>query len=692
MSRGKWQFWIDRGGTFTDLVALSPQGEIITHKLLSENPQKYQDAPVQGIKNILKLEPQEPIPTSEIAAIKMGTTVATNALLERKGEKVVLVTTKGFKDALRIGYQNRPDIFALKIDLPEMLYVEAIEVDERYTSTGEELQAIDPQKVTADLQDIFARGIRSCAVVFMHAYAYPQHELAVGEIARQIGFTQVSLSHQISPLIKFVSRGDTTVVDAYLSPILHRYIAGFRTNLFANSEQEQQTQLMFMQSNGGLVAADSFQGKDSILSGPAGGIVGAVKTCAQAGFSKIIGFDMGGTSTDVSHYRGEYERSWETEVAGVRLRSPMLAIHTVAAGGSSLLHFENGRYCVGPDSAGSNPGAACYGRGGELTITDCNVMLGKLQPQFFPNIFGKQGNQKLDQELVKTKFQALAEQIQDGRSPVEIAHSFIAIAILNMANAIKKISLQRGYDVREYVLCCFGGAGGQHACLLADALGMEQIFIHPYAGVLSAYGIGLADLIITKEKTLEIPLVANSIRKIEEAFTNLEQLARSELAQQKIGQKENITIKTRLNLKYQGSDTSLVVVFGSLKSMEQAFIELHQQRYGFSHQNKGITVEMITLELVCPTYQPTNMAAETDLNQKNTAKKPIPQAIISMHVSGTWQDTPVYERAQLLPGMKIEAPAIVTEATGTNIIEKGWQGYISDRQDLILTKIKSDLA
>lgn len=500
-STKQWQFWIDRGGTFTDVVAKSPEGKILTYKLLSENPEQYEDAPVQGIRDILGLEKEQPIPIDCIEAIKMGTTVATNALLERKGERVVLIATKGFKDALRIGYQNRPDIFALQITLPEMLYESVIEVAERYTATGEELQKVNPQKVQQDLQAVFDRGIRSCAIVFMHSYRYPNHELEVAKIAQEIGFTQISVSHQVSPLIKFVSRGDTTVVDAYLSPILRRYVEKVKSNLYGQGSDlpQQQTKLMFMQSNGGLVNADSFQGKDSILSGPAGGIVGAVKTCAMAGFPKIIGFDMGGTSTDVSHYRGEYERSFETEVAGIRLRSPMMAIHTVAAGGSSILHFDGSRYRVGPDSAGSDPGAACYKKGGQLTITDCNVMLGKLQPQFFPQVFGHNANESLDKEIVITKFKQLANKINDGRNSEEISSGFIAIAVNNMANAIKKISLQRGYDVSEYVLCCFGGAGGQHACLLADALGIQQIFIHPYAGVLSAYGIGLADIRISKE-------------------------------------------------------------------------------------------------------------------------------------------------------------------------------------------------
>lgn len=700
MKNNKWQFWIDRGGTFTDIVAKSPEGTIITHKLLSENPEQYNDAPVQGIRDILSLKPEQPIPIEEIEVIKMGTTVATNALLERKGDRVVLVTTKGFKDALRIGYQNRPDIFALQITLPEMLYESVIEVNERYTATGEELQPVNRDEVRQDLQAIFDSGIRSCAIVMMHSYRYPHHELEVAKIAEEIGFAQISVSHRVSPLIKFVSRGDTTIVDAYLSPILRRYVEKIKSNLYGQTiSDRQQTinnkppttnnqpiKLMFMQSNGGLVNADLFQGKDSILSGPAGGIVGAVKTCAVAGFDKIIGFDMGGTSTDVSHYRGEYERSFETEVAGVRLRSPMMAIHTVAAGGSSILHFDGSRYRVGPDSAGSDPGAACYKKGGQLTITDCNVMLGKLQPQFFPQVFGHNANESLDKEIVISKFEELTEVINDGRNSEKIASSYIAIAIYNMANAIKKISLQRGYDVTEYVLCCFGGAGGQHACLLADALGMQQIFIHPYAGVLSAYGIGLADIIINQEKSVEKLLTESGNTRLDTIFTDLERLAQKELAQQGITNDSEIKINYKVHLKYQGTDSSLIVDFNNIETMKQDFERLHQQRYGFIIPQKNLVVETASLELICPTYKPEdNYIKQTA--EENTEVSPL--ETVSMYVNNTWQDTPVYQREQLPPGTIINSPAIIIEATGTNIIELGWQGEVSDRRNLILSKVVS---
>ncbi len=682
MAVSRWQFWIDRGGTFTDVIAQTPQGEIIVHKLLSENPEQYGDAPLQGIKDVMGIGQDDSIPAAQIEAIKMGTTVATNALLERKGDRVVLAITKGFKDALRIGYQNRPDIFALEIILPEMLYEQVVEVTERYDAQGNELIRLDISQARQDLQAAYDSGIRSCAIVLMHSYRYPQHELQVGEIARKIGFTQISISHQVSPLIKFISRGDTTVVDAYLSPILRRYVEQFTENLFVRQQQRKaSTKLMFMQSNGGLVDANLFKGKDSILSGPAGGIVGAVKTCSLAGFDKIIGFDMGGTSTDVSHYAGEYERSFETEVAGVRLRSPMMSIHTVAAGGGSILHFDGSRYRVGPDSAGANPGAAAYGRGGDLTVTDCNVMIGKLQPEFFPQVFGVNGDAPLNRIVVSEKFQMLANQIQDGRTVEQIASGFLAIAVDNMANAIKKISLQKGYDVSTYTLCCFGGAGGQHACLIADVLGIKQIFLHPYAGVLSAYGIGLADLRIIKEKSLEAKLRLEVLISLGSAFEQLATMAQAELAQQQEDSQDTVILQ-KVHLKYIGTDSSLIVDFASLESMRSQFEQEYQQRYGFMIADRDLIVETISIELICPTYTP-----ESQTIPRQNATPPQAVTTVKMYTANTWHDTPVYQRETLQPGDLINSPAIITEPTGTNIIEPGWQGKISDRLDLILAKM-----
>ncbi|HYQ92557.1 MAG TPA: hydantoinase/oxoprolinase family protein, partial [Candidatus Competibacteraceae bacterium] len=525
----RWQFWIDRGGTFTDIVARHPDGHLITHKLLSDNPEQYQDAALQGIRDLLDLAKDQPIPAEHIAAVKMGTTVATNALLERKGDRTLLLITRGFRDALRIAYQNRPQLFARRIVLPELLYERVAEVNERHSAQGEVLVPLELDGARRSLEDSYRDGIRAVAIVFLHGYRYPAHERQVAELARAIGYTQVSTSHEVSPLLKLISRGDTTVVDAYLSPILRRYVDHVAGEL-------GNTRLLFMQSNGGLADARRFQGKDSILSGPAGGIVGAVATATQAGFNKIITFDMGGTSTDVAHYAGEYERAFETLVAGVRMRAPMMHIHTVAAGGGSICRFDGNRLRVGPESAGANPGPACYRRGGPLAVTDCNAMLGKIQPAFFPKVFGPRQDRPLDRDAVVQRLQALTQEIADrtGRvlSPEAVAEGFLTIAIDNMANAIKQISTQRGYDVTEYTLCCFGGAGGQHACRVADALGMKTVFIHPLAGVLSAYGMGLAAVRVLKERAVEAPLTDSLLMALQPVLAGLETEGREELRRQ----------------------------------------------------------------------------------------------------------------------------------------------------------------
>ena len=500
----RWQFWIDRGGTFTDVVARRPDGSLVTHKLLSDNPEQYADAAIAGIRRLLRVPADAPVPVEQIDAVKMGTTVATNALLERKGERTALVVTRGFRDALRIAYQNRPRLFDRHIVLPELLYSKVVEVDERIGAHGDVVKPLDLAKVRADLEETYAAGFRSVAIVLMHGYRYPAHEAALEAAAREIGFTQVSASHRVSALMKFVARGDTTVVDAYLSPILRRYVDQVARELPG-------TRLLFMQSSGGLTDARRFQGKDSILSGPAGGIVGMVRTSLAAGFDRVIGFDMGGTSTDVSHFAGrdvsDCERAFETQVAGVRMRAPMMSIHTVAAGGGSILHFDGARLRVGPDSAGANPGPACYRRGGPLTVTDCNVMVGKIQPEFFPKVFGKAANEALDDEVVREKFAVLAMEVEEatGRalSPEQLADGYLDIAVGNMAEAIKRISIQRGHDVTQYTLSVFGGAGGQHACRVADALGMTRIFVHPLAGLLSAYGMGLADQTAMREQSID---------------------------------------------------------------------------------------------------------------------------------------------------------------------------------------------
>jgi 5-oxoprolinase (ATP-hydrolysing) len=676
----KWKFFADRGGTFTDLVAIDPDGRIIIYKLLSENPERYRDAIVRGIRDILNLPANAPIPSENIEVVKIGTTVATNALLERKGDEVVLLITKGFGDALRIGYQNRPNIFALSIDLPEMLYKEVIEVEQRYDARGNELIPLDVARVKADLEAAYQKGIRSCAISFMHAYRYPDCERQVAQIAREIGFTQISVSHKVSPLMKLVSRGDTTVVDAYLSPILRRYVDRVASEL--NGDGKNQIKLMFMQSNGGLADARQFQGKDSILSGPAGGIVGAVQTSIRAGLNKIITFDMGGTSTDVAHFNGEYERQLETEIAGVRMRSPMMAIHTVAAGGSSILSFDGARYRVGPDSAGANPGPACYRRGGPLCITDANVMLGKIQSDFFPKVFGLNGDLPLDEAIVRQKFTELAAEIEaktgSKQTPEAVAAGFIEIAVENMANAIKKISLQRGYDVSEYTLCCFGGAGGQHACLIADTLGIEKVFIHPYAGVLSAYGMGLADIRSLKQRTVEAELNETLLPELESAIESLIIEGKSELNQNE--EIKDVIVSCKLNLKYSGTDSTLTVDFApDIAAMRQEFEEQHASRYGFIQQNKALLVESILVEQIQKMDTPEEPTIERTSNRPATAI-----ATVSTYTAGRWQDTPVFQRDGLQPGDCLAGPAIIIDRTGTNIIEPSWQAELNAKNHLIL--------
>jgi 5-oxoprolinase (ATP-hydrolysing) len=691
---GQWQFWIDRGGTFTDIVAQRPDGQLVLHKLLSENPERYPDAPLQGIRDLLGVDSDAPIPSEQIAVVKMGTTVATNALLERKGDRTVLVITKGFRDALRIGYQNRPDIFARHIVLPEMLYGRVIEVEERYSAQGEELLPLAETLLRESLQAAYDEGIRSCAIVFLHGYRYHHHEQQAAELAKAIGFTQVSVSHQVSPLMKLVSRGDTTVVDAYLSPILRRYVDRIASELGIPTSSTPPLStphapfptptLMFMQSNGGLTDAHRFQGKDSILSGPAGGVVGAVQSSARAGLDQIIGFDMGGTSTDVSHFNGTYERTFETEVAGVRLRAPMMAIHTVAAGGGSILVFDGSRYRVGPESAGANPGPACYRRGGPLTVTDCNVMVGKLHPEFFPQVFGLDGNLPLDADIVRQKFAELAAEIQaktgDARSPEQVAAGFLAIAVDNMANAIKKISVQQGHDVSEYTLCCFGGAGGQHACLIAESLGIQQIFLHPYAGVLSAYGMGLADLRSLRELAIETKLSVEAMPELQAKLHQLETEAKQEIQQQGLSASQ-IEVQQTVYLRYEGTDSSLMVNANTPAAMKAEFEHLHNQRYGFTMPEKPLIIEAIAVEAIGKMPIP-----EEPVLQRQTDHPPEPIATVSMYTHDSWHPTPVYQRTDLQPGDTIAGPAILVEPTGTNIIEPGWQVELSDRDHLVLRK------
>ncbi|MFQ5937972.1 MAG: hydantoinase/oxoprolinase family protein, partial [Acidiferrobacterales bacterium] len=594
MTSTHWQFWIDRGGTFTDVVARRPDGAVVTHKLLSENPERYRDAALRGIRDVLGIAGSARIPAEDIDSVKMGTTVATNALLERKGERTLLAITRGFGDTLRIGYQNRPKIFARRIELPELLYERVIEIDERYSADGRELTPVDIDSARAALQAAYNDGIRSAAIVLMHSYRYPDHEQQVAEIASEIGFAQISTSHEVSPLMKIVGRGDTTVVDAYLSPILRRYIERVEADV-------GDTRLLFMQSNGGLIDRRFFQGKNSILSGPAAGVVGAVRTSAAAGFEKIIGFDMGGTSTDVSHYEGEYERTFESEVAGVRMRAPMMFIHTVAAGGGSILRFDGSRYRVGPQSAGADPGPACYRRGGPLTVTDCNVMVGKVVPEYFPQVFGRSGDQPLDAERVRQTFADLAAKISDTtgdtRTAPQVAHGFLRIAVDNMAHAIRKISVQRGYDVSEYTLCCFGGAGPQHACLVADALGISRVFIHPYAGVLSAYGMGLADQRLIREQAVEAGLSKGLAPELDQLLTRMEADGRAEMQTQGV-HAERISAVRKVHVRYDGTDTALIVDYGPTDTIGENFEFAHRRRFGFIQADRGLIVEAVSVEII----------------------------------------------------------------------------------------------
>ena len=679
-----WQFWIDRGGTFTDIVARTPAGRLLSHKLLSENPERYRDAAVQGIRDLLGLAPGVAIPPDTIEHVKMGTTVATNALLERKGERTLFVTTRGFGDALRIGYQNRPHLFDLHIVLPSLLYERVIEVDARVDARGAVLRPLAEEQVKAELQSVYATGIRSVAVALLHGYRYPEHERRVGELCTQIGFTRVSLSHEVSPLVKLVSRADTTVVDAYLSPILRRYVAQVAEAL--GIQDGRGPRLMFMQSNGGLTDARRFQGKDAIFSGPAGGVVGMVRTAAMSGLHKLIGFDMGGTSTDVSHYDGEYERSFETQVAGVRMRAPMMNIHTVAAGGGSLLRFDGARFRVGPESAGANPGPACYRRGGPLTVTDCNVMLGKIQPDHFPAIFGMAGNEKLDRETVARQFSELAQQVAGAQgkatSAEDVAQGFLRVAVENMANAIKKISLQRGYDVTDYTLTCFGSAAGQHACAVADTLGMERIFLHPLAGVLSAYGMGLAEIRVVREAQLGIEFAEAGVQaQIAAQCAPLVAAARRALREQGVAEQQ-ITTLTRVLIRYQGADTGLQVAAGSAATMRAAFEHAHQRRFGFVARERGLVVESLSVEAVAETEA--GMVPEPAL-PATAAAAPVRESV-RMYVDGGWQDVPLYLRAALQPGQVLVGPAIIIETTGTIVVEQGWRGALNRRGHLTLAR------
>ena len=677
-----WQFWIDRGGTFTDVIARNSSGETRNLKLLSENPDHYPDAAIAGIRRLLNIPASAPIPSEQIDSVKMGTTVATNALLERKGEPTLLVTSRGFRDALRIGYQNRPKLFDLNIQLPEMLYSEVIEAEERVSTDGQVVINLDDVDLEQQLADARAKGFRSVAIVFMHGYRFGDHELKAAEIARKTGFTQVSTSYETSPLVRFISRGDTTVANAYLTPILHHYVQQVASEL-------QGIDLQFMQSSGGLTSAFSFQGKDSVLSGPAGGVIGMVKTAAMNDIHSVIGFDMGGTSTDVAHYNNELERSLDNEVAGIRIRAPMMQIHTVAAGGGSILTFDGGRLKVGPESAGANPGPASYRNGGPLAVTDIQVMLGRLQPDFFPSIFGTNGNEALDAEGVRKQFQKLSEAVHHDTGhpiqPIELAKGYLQIAVDNMANAIKKISVQKGHDVSDYTLQCFGGAGGQHACAVAENLGMKNILIHPLAGLLSAYGIGLAETRVSRQQTYSQSLNEDSIAEIQQQLSLLEKSARKELSKQGFTDAK-ITCNRNILVRYEGSDATLPISSQPLAAMLSDFEQRHRQEFGFAMTDKPLIAETLSVEA---------LASDHDIQEEEHPAAagitlPQPLAVHPVHFDDGEQVTPFYDRSQLFPGHSINGPAIITEETGTTVIEPGWTARITRRLHLLISLNVSD--
>ncbi|MFA3836696.1 hydantoinase B/oxoprolinase family protein [Streptomyces aureus] len=668
-----WQFWIDRGGTFTDVVARHPDGRLLTHKLLSDNPARYRDPAVAAIRELLDDE-GEPGHTC-VDSVRMGTTVATNALLERKGERTALVVTRGFRDALPIAYQNRPRIFARRIELPELLHERVIEADERVDAHGAVLTPLDTDALEVSLRQAYDDGIRALAVVCMHSHLYPDHERRIGALAARIGFPQISLSSEVSPLMKLVPRGDTTVVDAYLSPVLRRYVQQV-------ADQLAGVRLMFMQSNGGLTEAGQFRGKDAILSGPAGGIVGMARVSRLAGFDRVIGFDMGGTSTDVSHYAGEYERVFTTQIAGVRLRAPMLDIHTVAAGGGSVLHFDGSRYRVGPDSAGADPGPACYRGGGPLTVTDANVALGRIQPAHFPAVFGPDGDQPLDHTLVRDRFAALAREIRDrtgdDRSPEQVAEGYLQIAVANIANAVKRISVQKGHDVTRYALTTFGGAGGQHACRVADSLGIRTVLVPPMAGLLSALGIGLADTTAMREQSVEAPLEPSAMPHVHKTADDLEGAARAELLAEDVPE-DRIRVTRRAQLRYDGTDTTLTVELTEPDTMRAAFEERHRATYSFT-LDRPLVVEALSVEA-------TGLTTPPDLSALASRSAPTaaPETV-SLHTGGTWRDVPLHRRDQLPPGESVTGPAIIAESGSTTVVDDGWRAALTDDGHLIMER------
>jgi 5-oxoprolinase (ATP-hydrolysing) len=674
-----WQFWIDRGGTFTDIVARDPEGRLTARKLLSENPRQYHDAALAGIREVLGLAPGMPIPPGVIAAVKMGTTVATNALLERRGERTLLVVNHGFADALRIGNQARPRLFDLAIKLPTMLYEEVIEVGGRIGADGAEIEPLDEDEALATLRRVRARGIGACAIALMHAWKYPAHEKRLATLAEKAGFTQISVSHRVSPLLRLIPRADTTVADSYLSPILGRYVAKVAAEL-------EGTKLYFMQSNGGLAAAEAFQGKDAVLSGPAAGIVGAVRTAGMAGFERVITFDMGGTSTDVALYAGSFERTFERVIAGVRIAAPMLAINTVAAGGGSILGFDGARLRVGPESAGADPGPASYRKGGPLTVTDANVCLGRIQPAHFPAIFGPGGDERLDAALVAERFAKLAAEVAKSlgeapREPAALAAGFVEIAVANMANAIKEISVAKGQDARRFTLVCFGGAGGQHACAVADALAMETVTLHPLAGVLSAYGMALAPQTQLREQAVEIPFSEEAPARLAELAERLAKEARASLIEQG-AEAGLIATEALVHLRYAGTDAPIPVPLGAHAEMVETFTQLHRARFGFATPERPLIAALVAMEARAGG----EAVAEAKLARREKgAAEPVDR--VRMWSDGAWHETPVFARSDLLADDRIAGPALIAEENATTALLPGWQAEVIGTGALVLRRI-----
>ena len=722
----RWDFWVDRGGTFTDVVARRPDGSLVTRKLLSEDPRRYDDAATTAIADLLGVPRGEPLLPERIRSVKMGTTVATNALLQRRGVPTLFVTTAGFGDVLRIGYQTRPHLFKLDIVLPEMLYAEVLEVEERIAADGTVLCPLDLDAAAEGMAAARERGMEAVAIVLVHGYRHTDHEAALAAAAREIGFEQVSAGHEVDPLVKIVPRGDTTVADAYLSPILRSYVDAVASSIgtadavasrigtadavassIGTGASSEGPRLQFMQSNGGLADARRFTGRDALLSGPAGGVVGMARTAQAAGFERLIGFDMGGTSTDVSHFAGEFERANETEVAGIRVRTPIIDMYTVAAGGGSLLAFDGSRLRVGPESAGANPGPACYGNGGPLALTDANAVLGVIRPEYFPAVFGADGNQPLDAAAAAHGIAELADRIGDAsgvrRTAAEVAFGYGEIAAENMANAIRKISTERGHDITAYTLVCFGGAGGQHACRVADRLGITAILIHPHAGVLSALGIGLADVTDLRSEPVEASLDEALIAELGERLAAARPAAVEAVASAGVPT-DRIEVTGRVAVRYRGSDTTLDVPLGTADEVARDFAAAHRTRFGFSppgaaNSATALVVDALHIEARGRAVDPPPAMPPADDRD----------ALVATHT--TWMsagvaqtgdgasrdgpsphtcapyDTPFWDRTALAPGAVMAGPAVVVEPNATTVIEPGWQGTVTDRGDLVLERV-----